>query len=285
MRTMRTNLIIDTESVVLRAISSYYAKSKSQEIRRSELLNLTGPDGNKMAPATFERCLNRLQKSQILNRNKIAKVTVIIFNINMVNSTLKKKNQRLHLRFQSITEEIPPETWESIFETVVNENMKQTASAQSQTQSPHSGYAQSLTANAFSGMSGIVMSRSLELSILQDSWDKVKQVRQEAVVQLIKAVMRFTEGNPNEPFKITIEFNGFSQTRAKVSNELYPQIIQKMAPHLLLFSEHVMKHKFSKKDQLYLRHSQLHCMSSRSRKCVDTFMDSIDKLARKIDSQ
>jgi len=194
---------------------------------------------------------------------------------------LKKKKEALNLKFQNITEEIEPETWESLFEKLVNKNMIQTRSTKSQSHSSHSGYIESLVQNAFSAVWGVVLSRSLELFILQDSWDKVKLERNEAIEELVMAVMRFAVRSPNEPFKMTIEFNGLKQTQKKVTNELYPQIIQKMTQHLMLFSEHVMKHKFSKKDQFYLRHSALHCLSSRSRKCVDIFMDRISEVEPK----
>jgi hypothetical protein len=121
-----------------------------------------------MAPATFERCLKRLEKSHILNRNRIGRAAVIVYNIDVVKSTLKKKQRASHLKFENITEEVAPERWESIFETIINEDMKETGSSRSLLEPRKLRQAQSLTRSAFSGMWGIVMSRSFELFILQD---------------------------------------------------------------------------------------------------------------------
>jgi len=279
---MRTKVsVLDWDSIVLQVLKNYHTSSKNEQIRRANLWALSNKQKGDIPPASFQRCLKRLENLHILHCNKIGKTTIIVFNVDTVNSFLKKKEDALVLNFQNLTEEVEPETWESIFETLINKNMSLTSSTPSQSHSSNLGFAQSLIANAYSGMWAIVLSRSLELLILQDSWNKVKLERKEAIEDLIKAVMRFAVGNPDEPFKITVEFNGLAKTRAKASNELYHQIIQKIMPQLLLFSEHIMKHKFSKRDQSYLHQSVLHCLSARSRKCVDTFMDRISELEPK----
>lgn len=125
------------------------------------------------------------------------------------------------------------------------------------------------------------MSHSLELLILQDSWNAIKSERKEAIEYLITAVGRFTNGHPNEPFTITIQFNGFQQTLDKVSNELYPVIIQKIAPYVLMFSERVLNHKFSEQDVHFLGLSRVHELSGPSRKCFDIFMNRMSALIPK----
>ena len=278
---MRTKLIIDGDSIVLKAISDYYTKSKSFEIRRSELLNLTGPAGNKMAPATFDRCLNRLQKSHILNCNKIGRATVIVYNIDIVNSTLKKKNQALHLRFQNIMEGIEPETWESMLDSTINKITEQITSSWGLSEVSELRYGEVATKKAISEIVGLIMSHSFEVFILQDSWNKVKSERKQAVEDLIRAAGRFTDGYPNEPFRITIEFNGFQQTLDKTPNELYAPIIQKSAPYVLMFSEHVLNYRFSKQDKLFLGRSRIDDLSVPARKCFDIFMNRIKNFVPK----
>ena len=208
-----TNLFIDTDSIVLEALLKYYSQSKSQEIRRATLLNLSGSKENEMAPATFQRSLGRLENLNILQCNKIGRTTAIVFSIEMVNSTLKKKKQAQSLKFQNITEEIEPETWKSMFESTMDKIIKQIASTWTPSDSSVLGYGDAVTKNAISGIIGLIMSHSLEVFILQDSWNSRKSERTEAVQDLIKAAGKFTKGNPDEPFSITIHFNGFQKLR------------------------------------------------------------------------
>jgi hypothetical protein len=282
MRTMRTtNLFRDTDSILLRALVRYHRESKNQEIRRAMLLNLTGPEGDKMAPGTFQRSLNRLENHHILHCNKIGRNTIIVFNIEIVKNTLKKKEEALNLKFQNITEEIEPETWESMSDSAANKITEQITSSWGPSEVSEVRYGESVTKKAISGIVGLIMSRSLEVFILQESWNKVKSERKQAVEDLIRAAGRFTNGYPNERFTITIHFNGFQQTLDKTPNELSAPIIQKIAPYVLMYSEHVLNYRFSKQDKFFLSRSRIDDLSIPARKCFDIFINRVRTLIPK----
>jgi hypothetical protein len=286
MRTMRTKIVLDMDSIVLHALRDYYSKSKSQEIRRAILWSSSNNEkGEEIAPATFQRCIKRLEKLHVLHCNRIAnqKFTVIVFNKDMVNITLKRKEEALNLKFQNITEEIEPETWEPIFESTANKIIEQITSSWASLGNNELKlrYGESTVKKALCGIASLIMSRSLEVLILQDSWNEIKSERKEAVEDLIRAVGRFTSGYPNEPFTITIQFNGFQKTLAKVSNEIYPSLIQKIAPYLIMFSERVVNHRFSKQDSFFLKRGRIESLSAPARRCFDIFMNRMSTFAPK----
>ena len=268
-----TDLLIDTDSIVLAALLKYHSQSKRQKIRRATLLNLSSSNENGMAPATFQRSLVRLENLHILQCNKIGKSTVIVFSLEMVKNTLEKKKQAQHLKFQNIGNDIEPEIWESMFKSIMDDMIQQISSTWVPSDDSKLRYGDAVTKEALSGIIGLIMSHSLEVFILQDTWNSHKSERKEAIEDLIKAAGKFTRGNPDEPFSITIHFNGFQQTQDKMSNELYHPMIQKIAPYLLMFSEHVLNHRFNKQDKFFLRYSRIDRLSNPARKCFDIFMN------------
>jgi hypothetical protein len=273
-------ILIDADSIVLKALLKYYSKTKSQKIRRAVLLNLSGSKGSELAPATFQRCLDRLEKIHIINRSKVGRITVIQFRVGMISSTLEKKTKGHNLKFQNLTEEIEPETWESLFESTMDKIIKEVALTWTPHENTDLRYGDTVTKKAMSGIIGMTISHSIELFILQNSWKLPESERKEAIEDLIKAVGKFTKGNPDEPFTITIQFNGMRQTLEKLT-EFYHPMIQKIAPYLLIFSERVLNHRFSQKDKYFLRRSRIDELSSPARKCFDIFMSRISTLIPK----
>jgi hypothetical protein len=196
---MRTKIVLDIDSIVLEVLRDYYTESGNQEIRRAVLWTLSNnKKGDEIPPTTIQRSIKRLEKLHIIHCNRLAnqKFTVILFNKDMVNITLKKKEEALNLKFQNITEEIEPETLEPIFEGAPNKIIEQIASSWASLgdNEPQLRYGESVTKKAVGGIVGLIMSRSLEVCILQDSWNEVKSERKEAVEDLIRAVGRFTSG-------------------------------------------------------------------------------------------
>lgn len=261
-------LLKDNDSTLLEALLNHYSQTKSQEIKRFELLTLSGSEGKEMAPANFQRSLERLENLHIIQRIKVGKGTVITFRVEMVKTTLEKKAQTSN--FQNLTEEIEPEAWELLIESTMNKIIEQVTSTWNTPENSALRYGDIVTKNAISGLVGLIMSNSLELYILQNSWNLRKAERKEAIEDLVKAVGKFTKGNPDEPFTITIQFHGFQQTFDKMA-EYYQPIIHKIAPYLLIFSERVLNHRFSEKDKFFLSRGRIDKLSSPARKCFDIF--------------
>lgn len=278
---MRTRELKDRDSIVLHGLLKYYLKCGHQHIKRARLLDLTGPNGSKMAPATFQRSLKRLESRHVLHCKKIENTTYIIFSIKIVKNSLKKKKENPNLEFQNITEQIEPEAWQSLLAGTANEIAERITSAWGSLENNELRYGEHVTKKAISGIVSLIMSHCFEVFILQKSWNKVRSERKQAIEDLIRAVGRFTKGYPNEEFTMTIYFNGFEQTLDKVSNELYAPIIQEITPFLLMFSEHVLNYRFSKQDKFLLRCSRIDSLSAPARKCFDIFLKRITTLIPK----
>ena len=191
---------------------------------------------NEIPNATFERGLKRLEKAQVLQCIKHQSgPTIIVFSIYLVNNTLEKKETNSNIEFKKLTEEIDQELWEEMFKDEVEQLIEKISSSRSLMGKPYSQYSNLVERKTIATILGLVMSHSLELFILHPSWHVMKSKRKEAIKQLIKAVVPFFSQNPDERFRITIEFNGIQQTADKLTNELKYPMIERTKPYLLIF--------------------------------------------------